>query len=240
MKKLRDEADIIITNPPFSLFRTFLDSVIQSGKKFLIIGNMNAITYKEVFPQIKENRLWLGATSTGGDMVFAVPPGAELDEKDRQKAARLGYVGDYTRLGNASWFTNLDHGRRHQLIPLMTEADVIKYGTKKPFDKYENYDAIEVPQVKHIPSDYPGIMGVPISFLYKYSPEQFEIMGMCENEDLYKLKTRVYSTAECKQAYMDKFHKKGTYDMNASGVVVRNGLLEKVYQRILIRHRNPA
>lgn len=201
---------------------------------------MNAITYKEVFPLIKDNKLWLGATSTGGDMVFAVPPGAEVDPKDREKAARLGYVGDYTRLGNACWFTNLDHGRRHQSIPLMTEADVIKYGTKQPFEKYENYDAIEVPQVKYIPSDYPGIMGVPISFLHKYSPEQFEIVGMCENEDLYKLKTRVYSTVECKQAYMDKFNRKGTYDMNASGVVVRNGVLEKVYQRILIRHRNPA
>ena len=94
----------------------------------------------------------------------------------------------------------------------MTEEDIIKFGTKKPFNKYDNYDAIEIPLVKYIPSDYDGAMGVPVSFLDKYSPEQFEIVGMCENEDLYKMKTKVYSTAECKQAYLDKFRKK--YDLS--------------------------
>jgi len=238
IKKLRDEADIIITNPPFSLFREFLAWIMEAGKQFVIIGNMNAITYKEDFLLIKENKVWLGATGNGSDMVFAVPEGAEVAEKDRQKAARLGYVGDYTRLGNSCWFTNLDHGRRHQPLPLMTETDIIKFGTKKLFEKYDNYDAIEVSFVKFIPSDYDGVMGVPISFLDKYSPEQFVIVGMCENEDLYKLKTKVYVTAECKQAYLDKFGKKGTYDLNASGVVIHNGLLEKVYQRVLIKHKS--
>lgn len=237
VKKLRDEADIIITNPPFSLFRNFLAWVLEAGKPFVIIGNMNAITYKEVFPLLKENKVWLGATGNGTDMVFAVPKGTEVSEKDRQKAARLGYVGDYTRLGNSCWFTTLDHGRRHQPLPLMTEAEIIKFGTKKPFEKYENYNAIEVPFVKFIPKDFDGVMGVPISFLDKYSPEQFQILGMCENEDLYDLKSKVYSTAECKEAYLNKFGKKGTYDMNASGVLFRDGILIKVYQRVLIKHK---
>lgn len=240
IERLRDEADIIITNPPFSLFREFLTWIVKAGKKFLVIGNMNAITYKEVFPLLKENTVWLGATGNGSDMVFGVPKDAEIDEKDREKAARLGYVGDYTRLGNSCWFSNLDHGRRHQPLPLMVEADVVKFGIKKPFEKYDNYDAIEVPSVRYIPSDYEGVMGVPITFLEKYSPEQFEIIGMCENEDLYQSKTKVYSTAECKQAYVDKFGIKGTYDLNASGVVIRNGLLEKVYQRVLIKHKKKA
>jgi hypothetical protein len=241
--KLRDEADMIITNPPFSMFREFLAWIVGANKQLVIIGNMNAITYKEVFPLIKENKLWLGATGNGTDMVFAVPPGSEVAESDRQKAARLGYVGDYTRLGNSCWFTNLDHGRRHQPLPLMTMADNLKFSKHKEikekasYDRYDNYDAIEVPFTDAIPSDHDGVMGVPISFLDKYSPDQFEIVGMCENEDLYHLKTKFYTTAECKQAYLDKFGKKGTYDLNASGVIVENGLLEKVYQRVLIRHR---
>jgi hypothetical protein len=183
IKELRDEADFIITNPPFSLFREFLAWLIVAKKKLLIIGNMNAITYKEVFPLIKDNKIWLGATGNGNDMVFGVPKGATVSESDRQKAARLGYVGDYTRLGNSCWFTNLDHGRRHQPLPLMTMADNLKFSRhkelkgKKEYDKYDNYDAIEVPFTDAIPSDYDGIMGVPISFLDKYCPDQFVIMG---------------------------------------------------------------
>ncbi len=244
VKKLRDEADIIITNPPFSLFRDFLGWIIEGGKQFVIIGNMNAITYKEVFPLIKENKMWLGATGNGNDMVFAVPKGTEVDEKDKQKAARMGYVGDYTRLGNSCWFTTIDHGRRHQPLALMTMADNLRFNKKLKgkdrYDRYDNYDAIEVPFTDSIPSDFEGVMGVPISFLDKYSPEQFVIVGMCENENLYHLKSRVYTTQECKQAYVSKFGKKGTYDLNASGVVIREGIYEKVYQRILIKHKNPA
>lgn len=187
IKKLRDEADIIITNPPFSLFREFLAWIVRADRQFAIIGNMNAITYKEVFPLIKENGLWLGATGNGNDMVFAVPQGTEVDEKDKQKAARLGYVGDYTRLGNSCWFTNIDHGKRHKELPLMTMQDNLKFSKHKEikgkaYQKYDNYDAIEVPFTNAIPSDYEGVMGVPISFLDKYSPEQFEIVGATESE----------------------------------------------------------
>ena len=239
-------SDIVVTNPPFSMFREYVKQLVDYNKKFVIIGNMNAITYKENFPLIKENRLWLGATGNGSDMVFAVPNGSEIAESDRQKAARLGYVGDYTRLGNSCWFTNLDHGRRHQPLPLMTMNENLKYCKHKQikgktnYDKYDNYDAIEVPLTKAIPSDYDGVMGVPISFLDKYNPDQFEIVGMCENLNLYKLKTRIYTTDECKKAYFDKFRKKGTYDLNASGVVYRDGLLEKVYQRVLIKHKRQS
>lgn len=243
IKRLRNKADIIITNPPFSLFRDFLGWIVEADKQFVIIGNMNAITYKEVFALIKDNKAWLGATGNGSDMVFAVPEGAEVAEKDRQKAARLGYVGNYTRLGNSCWFTNLDHGRRHQALPLMSMADNLKYSKhkeikgKQSYVQYDNYDAIEVPFTDAIPNDYDGVMGVPISFLDKYSPDQFEIVGRCENEDLYHLKKKVYTAAECKQAYLDKFGIKGTYDMNSNGVLVIDGLFEKTYQRVFIKHK---
>lgn len=181
VKKLRDEADMIITNPPFSLFREFLAWTMEANKQFVFIGNMNAITYKEVFPLIMKNKVWLGATGNGSDMVFGVPKGAEVDEKDRQKAARLGYVGDYTRLGNSCWFTNIDHGRRHKPLKLMAMADNLRFNKKfkgkKSYDHYDNYNAIEVPFTDAIPSDYDGVMGVPISFLDKYNPDQFEIVG---------------------------------------------------------------
>ena len=181
---LRDEADFIITNPPFSLFREFLAWIMEGGKRFAVIGNMNAITYKEVFPLIKDNKVWLGATGNGTDMVFGVPEGAKIDEKDRAKAARLGFVGNYTRLGNSCWFTSIEHGRRHEPIPLMTMADNLRFSKHKElkgktaYDHYDNYDAIEVPFTDAIPSDYKGVMGVPISFLIKYCPEQFEILGI--------------------------------------------------------------
>lgn len=221
IKKLRDEADIIITNPPFSLFRPFLAWIIEANKQFVIIGSMNALTYKEVFPLIKENKVWLGATGNGSDMVFAVPAGTEVDEKDRQKAARLGYVGDYTRLGNSCWYTNIDHGRRHQSLPLMTLEDNLKFSKhkeikgKKFYDKYDNYNAIEVSYTDSIPSDYDGIMGVPISFLDKYSPEQFVIIGGTANGQVpneFKIGNfKVYNNP------------------------ISNG--KKIYQRILIKHK---
>lgn len=189
VKRLRDEADIIITNPPFSLFREFFAWIRKEdeNKKFAIIGNMNAITYKEIFPLIKDNKIWLGATGNGRDMVFAVPEGTVVDEKDKAKAARLGYVGNYTRLGNSCWLTNIEHGRRHQPLQLMTMADNIKYSKHKEikgkkYAAYDNYDAIEIPFTDAIPSDYEEVMGVPISFLDKYCPEQFEIMGCTESE----------------------------------------------------------
>ena len=183
---LRDEADIIITNPPFSLFREFLAWIIEGEKQFAIIGNQNAITYKEVFPLIKGNQIWIGATGNGSDMVFGVPEGAHVADSDRAKAARLGYVGNYTRLGNSCWFTNIEHGRRHQPLKLMIMADNLKFNKKlkgqEKYFHYDNYDAIEVPYTELIPSDYEGVMGVPISFLDKYCPEQIEILGATESE----------------------------------------------------------
>ena len=184
---LRDEADIVITNPPFSLFREFVAWLLEGGVAFSIVGNSNATTYREVFSLIKRNELWKGATANSTDMVFGVPKGTAVKAADQAKAARLGYPSndeyDYTRLGNSCWFTNIEHGRRHEPLQLMTEADNIKFSTHKEvreigYRKYDNYDAIEVPFTNAIPSDYEGVMGVPISFLDKHNPDQFEIVGL--------------------------------------------------------------
>ena len=231
VKQLRDEADFIITNPPFSLFKEFLAWVVEGKKRFLMIANKNAITYKEVFPLVKGNALWSGRTEWSGGMWFQTMNDEDVDR-----------VVDGIKMKNVSsiWISSIDHGRRHQPLPLMTMADNIKFSRHKDvrgreYQRYDNYDAIEVPHTDAIPSDYDGVMGVPISFLDKYCPEQFEILGMCENLDLYGLKTKVYTTEECRKAYFDKFGKKGTYDLNASGVVIQDAHYEKVYQRILIR-----
>lgn len=180
VKKLRDEADIIVTNPPFSLFREFLAWIVEGKKDFLIIGNMNAITYKEVFPLIKENKLWLGESVHSGDREFGVPDeyplyaaGTRVDENGCK----------FIRVKGVRWFTNLEHGRRHHPLQLMTETDNIKYSKHKEvrgvgYQKYDNYDAIEIPYTDAIPSDYNGVMGVPISFLDKYCPAQFELLGV--------------------------------------------------------------
>lgn len=182
VKALRDEADIIVTNPPFSLFREFVNWVIEANKSIVIIGNQNAITYKEIFPLLKDNKLWLGATNNGRDMVFEVPEGAMVDPRDKEKAAKLGYIGNYTRLGNACWFTNIDHGRRHQPFSLMSVSDNLKYSKHKElrgkeYKTFDNIEAINVPYTDAIPSDYDGLMAVPITFLSKYCPEQFEIVN---------------------------------------------------------------
>ena len=184
---LRDEADIIVTNPPFSLFREFFAWVVSADKRFLMIGNINAITYSEIFPYIHCKQVWLGATGFMTDMVFAVPKGTVVNPNDKAKAERLGYKGDYTRLGNSCWFTNIDHGRRHQPLELMTKEDNIRYSRHKQvaghgYDRYDNYDAIEMPYTDAIPSDYDGVMGVPITFLDKHCMEQFEIVGATESE----------------------------------------------------------
>ncbi|WP_308170647.1 adenine-specific methyltransferase EcoRI family protein [[Mycobacterium] fortunisiensis] len=188
---LRNEADFVITNPPFSLFRQFMTWVVGGGRKFSVIGNNNAITYNEVFPHIMANELWKGATANNTDMVFGVPKGAKVSDADRLKAERLGYPSDgerdYTRLGNSCWFTNIDHGRRHEPMQLMTTDDNIKYSRHKEvrgvgYATYDNFPAIEVPFVDAIPSDHDGMMGVPITFLDKYNPDQFEIVGSSEGD----------------------------------------------------------
>jgi len=242
---LLSQADIVVTNPPFSLFREYVKQLVDYEKKFVIIGNMNAITYKEIFPLIKNNQLWLGATGNRSDMVFAVPNGSEIAESDRQKAARLGYVGDYTRLGNSCWFTNLDHGRRHQPLPLMTMSDNLKFSKhreikgKKEYLKYDNYDAIEVPFTDAIPSDYDGAMGVPISFLDKYCPDQFEIVGTSDNglvDDKYK------KTPGLTKKFVDDYYKDGgtgAYkEGNPTAGYYENNVAKMAYKRIFIKHRN--
>lgn len=182
---LRDEADMIMTNPPFSLFREFLAWIVEAEKRFLIIGNMNAITYKEVFPLIKSNRMWLGESIHSGDREFGIPNEYPLTAS----GWRIDDAGNkFIRVKGVRWFTNLDHGRRHEPLQLMTMADNLRYSRHKElrgkaaYDRYDNYDAIEVPYTDAIPSDYDGVMGVPISFLDKYCPEQFEIIGATESE----------------------------------------------------------
>ena len=194
---LRDQADVIVTNPPFSLFREFVAWIFEAGKSCLIIGSQGAVGYKEVFPLIKDNRLWLGVTGFSSDMVFGVPKNADVDPKDRAKAARLGYIGNYTRLGNSCWFTNLEHGRRHEPMKLMTMRDNLRYGKRKEvrengYYRYENFDAIDIPYVDAIPSDYTDMMGVPVTFLDKYCPEQFEIIGHAHGDAGVALGLRPY------------------------------------------------
>lgn len=230
--ELRNEADFIITNPPFSLFREFLAWIVEAGKKFAVIGNMNAITYKEVFPLIKDNKVWLGATGNGNDMVFGVPDGAKVDEKDKAKAARLGYVGNYTRLGNSCWFTSIEHGRRHEPLPLMSMADNLRFSKHKElkgkaaYDRYDNYDAIEVPFTDAIPSDYDGVMGVPISFLIKYCPEQFEILGQTQGDSGKELGLRPYPR---------ELTKLNPSLRDGQLYYLENGIPQKPYARVLIR-----
>lgn len=177
---LLKQSDIVITNPPFSVFREYIKQLVDYDKKFLIIANINAITYKEIFPLIKENKIWLGTGMGRWISGFIVPESYELFGTE----ARIDEKG--TRIvatNNCLWFTNLDHGKRHQELPLMTMQDNIKFSKHKDikgkeYQKYDNYDAIEVPFTDAIPGDYDGVMGVPITFLDKYNPEQFEIVGL--------------------------------------------------------------
>jgi hypothetical protein len=184
---LRDDSDLVITNPPFSLWREFVAWLVNGGKKFAIIGPKNAITYKEIFPLIKDNRMWLGKGFSGGDAYFRVPESVEPDYVD-------GVFDKETRtvhFRNVGWFTSIDHGRRHEPLQLMTMADNIKFSKHKDirgaeYQRYDNFDAIEVPYVDAIPSDYDGMMGVPITFLDKYNPDQFEILFNADDMDQTK------------------------------------------------------
>lgn len=176
--KLRDEADFVITNPPFSLFREFVAWLIAGDVQFSVIGSNNAITYKEVFPLIRSNQLWLGNGFAKGNAYFRIPPELARDFV-------TGVYDDETstvHFRNINWFTNIEHGRRHEPLSLMTMEDNLRFSRHKTlrengYLKYDNYDAIEVPFVDAIPSDYVEAMGVPITFLDKYNPEQFELVG---------------------------------------------------------------
>ena len=248
--KLRDEADMIITNPPFSLFREFLAWIVGDGlaasaaakaladkknakgaKKFLIIGNKNCLTCKEVFPLIMQNNMWLGATPQSKDLLFSIPK--EVQKEMLLGGARDGSkykIVDGTMYGRSAsvWMTNLEHGRRHRPLRLMTMADNIKFSKHKEvrgvgYLHYENYDAIEVPFTDAIPRDYDGVMGVPISFLDKYCPEQFEIIGISlELADMIVIKREL-----------------GKLNGGPRLYTRRNGELVRQYERILIRAKQP-
>ena len=172
--ELLKQSDIVVTNPPFSLFREYVAQLVEYDKQVLIIGHQNAITYKEIFPLIKENKLWLGITPRGKDMLFDVPEDYAKELVATKKEGSAYKIVDgvvYGRLGSASWYTNLDYRQRHE--------DLILYKRYSPeeYPQYDNYDAIEVSKTKEIPYDYAGAMGVPITFLNKHNPEQFEIIG---------------------------------------------------------------
>ena len=172
--ELLKQADIVVTNPPFSLFREYVTQLIEYNKKFLIIGNMNAITYKEIFKLIKEGKIWLGCSIRSGDREFGIP-------KDYPLTAASSRIDDkgnkFIKVKGVRWFTNLDYKKRHE--------DLILYRTYNPdeYPKYDNYDAINVDKTKDIPLDYKGAMGVPITFMDKYNPEQFEILGLGNSRD---------------------------------------------------------
>ncbi len=246
VKHLRDEADIIVTNPPFSLFREFLAWLTEAEKKFVIIGNMNAITYKEVFPLIKDNHLWLGNGFRAGNAFFMPLTGTQRTYADGVYDDKTGLV----KFRNCCWYTNIDHGRRHQPLQLMSMADNIKFSRHKEvkgheYQRYDNYDAIEIPFTDAIPADYDGVMGVPISFLDKYCPEQFEILGITKTwfggaSKIYPPQIQVDkkgnesevtklndgATLELKEAPLGKTH----YRVNGK-------LYEQMYARILIRKK---
>ena len=176
--KLRDESDIIVTNPPFSLFREFVVWLMESNKRFVIIGNMNAVTYKEIFPLLKNNEMWFGVNN--GAKKYIKPDGSLFN------------------MGNTCWYSNIDHGRRHKPLQLMSMSANLKHSKhedlrmRKQYVKYANFDAIDVPGYDAIPSDYDGIMGVPKSFLDKYCPEQFEIIGIAEGDSGKELGLKPY------------------------------------------------
>lgn len=167
--ELLKEADIVITNPPFSLFREYVSILYKHNKKFIIIGNVNAITYKEFFPLIRDNKIWMGVSIHSGDREFKVPDNYPLNAS----TYRVDSLGNkYIRIKGVRWWTNLDYKERHEDLILYKKYNKIDY------PKYDNYDAINVDKTTDIPVDYNGIMGVPITFLDKYNPEQFKIIDI--------------------------------------------------------------
>ena len=219
--ELLKEADIVITNPPFSLFREFLATLMDYKKKFIIIGNVNAITYKETFPLIRDNQLWMGASIHSGDREFRVPDDYPLQAS--------GYRVDdkgikYIRVKGVRWWTNMDYPQRHE--------DLILYKTYKgheeEYPKYDNYDAINVDVTTDIPMDYKEMMGVPITFLDKYNPDQFDIIGIAKRgAGDPALRSKVYT----KEDYPNYS------DLNAGPVLNTNGVLHNTYPRLLIRKK---
>ena len=222
--ELLKQADIVVTNPPFSLFREYVAQLVQYGKKFLIVGSQNSVTYKEIFPLIKDNRMWVGVTPKGQDMLFDVPEGyaQELAANAKEGSAYRVVEGVIKgRLGNAAWFTNLDHKKRHE------ELILYKRYSPKEYPVYDNYDAINVDKIAEIPMDWDGAMGVPVTFLDKHNPEQFEIMGITASADRYGLKTKKYTLADAPNySYLNS---------REGGVMRVGGRYTSTYRRILVK-----
>ena len=241
--ELLREADIVVTNPPFSLFREYVAQLVEYDKKFLIIGNKNAITYKEVFPLIKDNKLWIGVTPMSTDLLFEFPSQSVEDVLQNGKRGSTYRIVDGRILGRSPsiWFTNLDHNKRHQLLDL-----VCRYSPEE-YPHYDNYDAIEVNKTTDIPYDYSGVMGVPITFLDKYNPDKFEILGITKT--WFGIATKIYPW----QKQIDRLGKVSRVSKLNDGATLK---LEKVpegetyyevdgkyyiqvYARILIRNKYP-
>lgn len=230
VKRLRDNADIIITNPPFSLFREFLAWLMEGNKLFSIIGNQNAITYKEVFPLLKENKMWLGNGFKGNVGFFKSP----YDDVATSSSHQEGKI----RVSGVMWFTNIEHGKRHQPLVLMSMQDNLKFNSKKfpnkKYQEYYNFDAIDVSETKLIPGDYDGIMGVPITFMDKYNPEQFEIIGLGIANLGLSIGVRPYEDEHRK--YRKEIQKRGTVDGDLYKLD-EYGHPDVPYARILIRKK---
>ena len=254
--RLRDEADIIVTNPPFSLFREFVDWIFEAEKDFLIIGNMNAITYKNIFPRIATNEMWLGNGFQSGNAYFKVSSGDDYAEGVFNEETGL------VKFRNCHWYTNLEHGRRHEELKLMTIEENLRYSRHKEikgksfeeaYPRYDNYDAIEVGFTDAIPSDYDGVMGVPISFLDKYCPEQFEIIGATESEGkgfsrgLWDSTSGVTQPVVCRERERERERERDSGSTSVSSSALRIAGHEKydrpyvqgrrLYFRIFIRPR---
>jgi hypothetical protein len=213
--KLLKQADIVVTNPPFSLFREYITQLVTMKKTFLVIANHNAITYKEIFALLKANKVWLGYTHP---VNFVVPDHYELREV---RSWRDDKGTNWRSLGNACWFTNIDIAKRHE--------DLILYKTynRKDYPKYDNYGAIEVSKFADIPSDYDGAMGVPITFLEKYNPEQFEILGITDRGNAWGLKTKEYTDKDVRNPG----------DLNRRAAIKVGKTYKPTYARLLIRRK---
>ena len=214
--ELLKKSDIVVTNPPFSLFREYIKQLFDYEKKFIVIGSIGALSYKEIFPLVKENKMWLGNGFKNGNAHFATPNANNYGNGVYNPETGL------VKFRNCHWYTNVDHGRRHQPLSLMTMADNIKYSNAQ-YPKYVNYDAIEVSKTMQIPSDYDGAMGVPISFLDKYNPDQFEILGT--SLELAK--------------NMSEFAQKGTYQQGGPKFYTDNGdgTYQRKYERVVIKRK---
>mgnify|MGYP000361114420 FL=1 len=230
---LLDESDIVVTNPPFSLFRDYVAVVMEHRKHLIIIGNMNAITYKEIFPLIKENKLWLGASIHSGDRKFYVPDdyplnasGCGIDEDGRR----------YIRVKGVRWYTNLDLKQRHE------ETILVKRYSSELYPTYDNYEAIDVSKVSDIPCDYAGIMGVPITFMDKYNPDQFDIIGCADYTGKYG--SDDIGVGRIGEKWIETYRKnggRGHYTANMTSLVYydSDGNARNTFKRILVRNKHP-